>query len=206
MESAHTQTAIESLLIYFQQLIPLNNEEKKLVAEKFHARLYRKRQFVLQEGDICTQFNFVVRGCLRMYQIDEKGNTHILQFAAENNWINDLGSFHGAKPSTLHIDALEDTVVLHISRDDLVCLYKESPKFDRIFRVLVENAFIRLQERLLQNISTSAEERYQTFLTLYPHLTNRLSQIQIAAYIGVTPEFLSRLRNTKSKTTRPSKS
>jgi CRP/FNR family transcriptional regulator, anaerobic regulatory protein len=200
------QTAIESLLHYFQQLIPLTNEEKKMVSEKFHSRLFRKRQFVLQEGDVCTQFNFVVRGCLRTYKIDEKGNIHILQFAAEDNWINDLGSFHGAKPSTLNIDALEDTVVLQISRDDLIILYKESPKFDRIFRVLVEKAFIRLQERLLQNISSSAEERYQFFLELYPHLTNRLSQVQIAAFLGVTPEFLSRLRNMRSKTVKPSKS
>ncbi len=161
---------------------------------------------MLQEGDVCTQFNFVVRGCLRTYKIDEKGNTHILQFAPENNWINDLGSFHGMKPSALNIDALEDTVVLHISRDDLISLYTQASKFDRIFRVLVENAYVRLQERLLQNISSTAEERYQFFLEHYPHLTNRLSQVQIAAYLGVTPEFLSRLRNLRSKTTKSSKS
>ena len=200
-----SQTAIESLLAYFQQLIPLTNEEKKLVAEKFHSRLFRKRQFVLQEGDVCTQFNFVVRGCLRTYKIDEKGNTHTLQFATENNWINDLGSFHGERPSALNIDALEDTVVLQVSHADLIALYIKAPKFDRIFRVLVENAFIRLQERLLQNISSTAEDRYASFLALYPHLTNRLSQVQIASYIGVTPEFLSRLRNIRSKATKSSK-
>lgn len=161
---------------------------------------------MLQEGDVCTQFNFVVRGCLRTYKIDEKGNTHVLQFAPENNWINDLGSFHGVRPSALNIDALEDTVVLQISRDDLVSLYKEAPKFDRIFRVLIEKGFVRLQERLLQNISSTAEERYQSFLELYPHLTNRLSQVQIAAFLGVTPEFLSRLRNIRSKTSKPGKS
>jgi CRP-like cAMP-binding protein len=161
---------------------------------------------VLQEGDVCTQLNFVVRGCLRMYKIDEKGSTHILQFASENNWINDLGSFHGIKPSALNIDALEDTVVLQVSRDDLISLYQENPKFDRIFRVLLENAFVRLQERLLQNISSTAEERYQSFLDLYPHLTNRLSQVQIAAFLGVTPEFLSRLRNLRSKASKSPKS
>ena len=206
MKKTLPQDSVEPLLSYFDRLIPLNEEEKKLVIEKFHPRLFRKRQYVLQEGDVCTQFNFVVRGCLRTYKIDEKGNTHILQFATENYWINDLGSFHGIKPSALNIDALEDTVVLQISRDDLVSLYIKAPKFDRIFRVLVENAFVRLQERLLQNISSTAEERYQSFLELYPHLTNRLSQVQIAAFIGVTPEFLSRLRNIRSKTSKPSKS
>lgn len=160
----------------------------------------------MQEGDVCTQFYFVIRGCLRMYKIDEKGATHILQFAAENYWIIDLGSFHGMKPSALNIDALEDTVVLQINRDDLISLYLHAPKFDRIFRVLLENSFIRLQQRLLQNISSTAEERYETFLEVYPHLVNRLSGVQIAAFLGITPEFLSRLRNRKAKLSKPSKS
>ena len=177
----------------------MNKEEQELVTEKFHSRLFGKRQYVLQEGDVCTQFYFVVRGCLRMYKIDDKGNTHILQFAAENYFINDLGSFHGVKPSALNIDALEDTVVLQISRDDLISLYTKAPIFHRIFRVLIENSFVRLQERLLQNISSTAEERYQTFLENYSHLINRLSQVQIASYLGITPEFLSRLRRKLSQ-------
>jgi CRP/FNR family transcriptional regulator, anaerobic regulatory protein len=203
MKPGSTEDSSGPLLSYFDRLFPLNMEEQELVKAKFHPRLYRKRQFVLQEGDICTRFNFVVRGCLRTYKIDEKGSTHILQFATENNWINDLGSFHGERPSLLNIDALEDTVVLQISRDDLISLYNQAPKFHRIFRVLVENAFIRLQERLLQNISSTAEERYQSFLDLYPHLVNRLSQVQIAAFLGVTPEFLSRLRSIRSKAKSP---
>jgi CRP/FNR family transcriptional regulator, anaerobic regulatory protein len=195
----------EPLLSYFNRLIPLNKAEKELVTEVFQFRLFRKRQFVLQEGNTCTQFNFVVRGCLRSYKIDEKGNIYILQFAAENNWINDLGSFHEISPSALNIDAIEDTVVFQVSHEDLISLYIKAPKFDRIFRVLTENAFVHLQQRLLQTISSTAEERYQNFLALYPHLSNRLSQVQIAAWLGVTPEFLSRLRNTRSKA-RPSKS
>lgn len=193
------QPSIEPLLTYLNNFIPLKKEEKEMVEERFHPRLYRKRQFVLQEGDVCTYFNFVVRGCLRMYKIDDKGHTHILQFASENYWINDLGSFHEMKPSSLNIDALEDTVVLQITRDELVYLYLHAPKFDRIFRVLVENSFIRLQQRLLQNISSTAEERYQSFLEQYPHLLSRLSQVQIASFLGITPEFLSRLRGKMSK-------
>lgn len=202
MKPGNLEISLEPLISSFERLIPLNKEEKELVNKLFHPRLFRKRQYVLQEGDICTQFNFVIRGCLRSYKIDEKGNVYVLQFAAENNWINDLGSFHNIKPSALNIDALEDTVVFQISLDDLIVLYTQAPKFHRIFRVLVENAFIRLQERLLQNISSTAEERYQSFLELYPHLANRLSQVQIAAFLGVTPEFLSRLRNIRSKTSK----
>ncbi|MFC0773146.1 Crp/Fnr family transcriptional regulator [Terrimonas alba] len=199
MKPADTQASIEPLLSYFDGLIPLNKDEKELVVAKFHHRLFRKRQYVLQEGNLCTHFYFVVRGCLRMYKIDEKGFTHILQFATENWWINDLGSFHSISPSGLNIDALEDTVVLQISRADLISLYIQAPKFDRIFRVLIENSFVRLQERLLQNISSTAEERYQSFVDIYPHLVNRLSQVQIASFLGITPEFLSRLRNRRSK-------
>ena len=206
MKEDLTQTSIEPLIAYFDRLIPLSKEEREFVSLYFHSRLFRKRQYVLQEGNICTQFYFIVRGCLRMYKIDEKGNTHVLQFASENNWINDLGSFHGVKSSAMNIDALEHTVVLQISRDDLISLYTHAPKFNLIFRVLIENAFVRLQERLLQNISSTAEERYQSFIQVYPHLINRLSQVQIAAFLGITPEFLSRLRNKRSKGTKLPKS
>jgi CRP-like cAMP-binding protein len=206
MNPVNIETSLEPLLSYFDRLIPLTQEEKDLVLAKFHPRLFRKRQYVLQEGDLCTQLYFVVRGCLRLFKIDEKGNVHILQFATENYWINDLGSFHGVNPSVLNIDALEDTVVLQISRDDLKSLFNQAPKFDRIFRVLLENSFVRLQERLLQNISSTAKDRYQSFLEIYPHLINRLSQVQIAAYLGITPEFLSRLRSRRPKAPKPPKS
>jgi len=199
MKENLSQASIEPLLSYFDGLISLNKDEKELVSKKFRPRLYRKKQYVLQEGDVCMQMNFVVRGCLRMYRIDEKGGTHILQFAAENNWITDLGSFHTEKPSELNIDALEDTMVLHINRNDLISLYMQAPKFDRIFRVLIENSYVSLQRRLLQTISSTAEDRYQYFIVTYPHLVNRLPQTQIASFLGITPEFLSRLRNKRSK-------
>jgi len=188
-------SSVAPLLEYFNRLIPLSSEEKQLVAELFKPRLYRKRQYVLQEGDVCSSFNFVVRGCLRMYKIDDKGNTHIIQFATENWWLMDIGSFHGKEPSELNIDAIEDTMVLHISYNDLINLYTKGPKFNLIFRVLIENSFVSLQKRLLKNISSTAEERYLSFMQDYSHLNNRLPQVQIASFIGITPEFLSRLRN-----------
>src|SRR4026208_1639382 len=199
MKENLSRASIEPLLSYFDNLISLNKEEKELVSQKFRPRLYRKKQYVLQEGNVCMQINFVVRGCLRMYRIDKKGGTHILQFAAENNWITGLGSFHTEMPSELNIDALEDTMLLHINRNDLISLYIQAPKFDRIFRVLIENSYVSLQKRLLQTISSTAEDRYQYFIDTYPHLVNRLPQTQIASFLGITPEFLSRLRNKRSK-------
>jgi len=199
MKENLSEASVEPLLDYFTRLISLNKEEKELVIQKFHPRLYRKKQYVLQEGNTCTQMNFVVRGCLRMYKIDDKGGTHILQFAAENNWITDLGSFYSEKPSELTIDALEDTMVLKITHDDLITIYTQAPKFHRIFRVLIENSYVSIQKRLLQTISSTAEDRYQYFIDTYPHLANRLPQTQIASFLGITPEFLSRLRNKRAK-------
>ncbi|MBK1896555.1 Crp/Fnr family transcriptional regulator [Chryseobacterium paridis] len=187
--------SVEPLIDYFNRIIPLNADERQLVTELFKPRLYRRKQYILQEGDLCNQFNFVVRGCIRLYKIDEKGNTHIIQFAPENWWMNDIRSFHKRLPSELNIDALEDTMILQISHENLITLYKNAPKFDRIFRVLLENSFVTLQNRLLQNISSTAEERYLSFMQTYSQLANRLPQTQIASFLGITPEFLSRLRN-----------
>ena len=194
-----TSTTVQSLLEYFQRLIPLSKEEKELVLTKFQPHLFIRKQFALQHGDVCQYFDFVVRGCLRLYKVGKDGVYHVLQFATENHWISDLASFHKKTKSNLNIDALEDTVVLRISYNDLIDLYMKAPKFDRIFRVLLENHFMQQQERIGQLFSSTAEERYLSFLETYPHLQNRLSQVQIAAYLGVTPEFLSRIRSRMAK-------
>lgn len=199
MHKASPSITSQPLLDYFSKLIPLNKTEKELVHSKFHPHLFLKKQFALQHGDTCQYFDFVVSGCLRLYKVDEKGVYHILQFATENYWMIDLTSFHKRAKSVLDIDALEDTVVLRITYDDLIDLYVKAPKFDRIFRVLLENHFMQQQERMGQLFSSTAEERYQLFLDTYPHLLNRLSQVQIAAYLGVTPEFLSRIRGRVAK-------
>lgn len=194
-----TTTTVLSLVEYFNQLIPLNKEEQEFVLAKFNPHLFLKKQFALQHGEVCQYFDFVVRGCLRMYKVRDDGVYHVLQFATENHWIFDVASFHKKTKSTFNIDALEDTVVLRISYDDLIDLYLKAPKFDRIFRVLLENHFMQQQERIGQLFSSTAEERYQSFLETYPHLQNRISQVQIASYLGVTPEFLSRIRSRIAK-------
>jgi len=193
-------TSCQPLLDYFGKLIPLKREEKELVEAKFHPHTFAKKQFVLQQGKICDHFDFVVKGCLRLFKVDEKGDYHVFQFATENYWILDLTSFHKRIPSTLNIEALEDTLVLRITHRDLLDLYIKAPKFDRIFRVLLENHFMQQQERIGQLFSSTAEERYLSFLEQYPHLFNRIPNTQIASYLGITPEFLSKIRkNLQSK-------
>jgi CRP/FNR family transcriptional regulator, anaerobic regulatory protein len=182
------------LIHYLENHLPLNNEEKFMVEEAFKERRVKRRQFILQEGDICKHHTFVVEGCFRMYMVDEKGKEHNLQFAIENWWITDIGSFYSGEPSRLYIEALENSIVLQLKKDDQLKLFDDNPKFNRIFRVLTENALVNAHRRILQNISSTAEERYLDFLERYPHFFNRISNVQIAYYLGVTPEFLSLIR------------
>ncbi len=134
-----------------------------------------------------------------MYGVGRKGTEHIIQFAAENEWIADIGSFHSEKPSKLYIEAVEPSLILQINKQDLLFLYVNLPKFDRNFRVIIENNFIELQNHVLQNISSTAEERYLTFCEKYPKLTMRLPNTQIASYLGITPEFLSKIRKNLTR-------
>jgi CRP-like cAMP-binding protein len=182
------------LIEYFNRLLPLNEEERSVLETVFKERKIKRRQFILQEGDVSKLNTFVVEGCFKMYMIDGNGKEHNLQFAIENWWIGDIGSFHTEQPSKLYIEAIENAVILQINKEDQLKLFVEYPKFNRIFRVITENALVSTQRRILQNISSTAEERYLDFMERYPHFFNRISNVQIASYLGVTPEFLSTIR------------
>jgi CRP-like cAMP-binding protein len=189
---------IQLILECFKKYLPLNGEEAKLLAERVTQRQIKRRQMILQEGFVCKHYTFVEKGCFKMYGVDEKGNEHNISFAAENDWIADLGSFYSEKPSKLFIEAIEPSVVLQIEKQDLLFLFVNVPKFDRNFRVIIEEKFIELQNRLLQNFSSNAKDRYADFLVQYPQLALRLPNTQIASYLGITPEFLSKIRGEKS--------
>lgn len=189
----------KTLIDYFDKLLPLSKEESSIVEEVFKERRVKRRQFILQAGDVCKHNSFVVEGCFKMYLVDPNGKEHNLQFAIENWWIGDIGSFHSEEPSRLYIEAVENSIILQIQKKDQLRLFIDYPKFNRIFRVLTENAMVSLQNRILQNISFTAEERYLDFLKRYPQLFNRISNVQIASYLGVTPEFLSVIRNKLAK-------
>ena len=169
------------------------------VQEVFKERSIKRRQFILQEGDVCLYNSFVVEGCFKMFMVDNNGKEHNLQFAVENWWIGDIGSFHSEEPSKLYIEALENSTILQIKKEDQLKLFVDYPKFNRIFRVFTENALVGTQRRVLQNISSTAEERYLDFLKRYPYFFNRISNVQIASYLGVTPEFLSTIRRKITK-------
>jgi len=188
-----------SIIDYFNKILPLDDEEKAFVKAFFKERRVKRRQFILQEGEICMHNTFVLEGCFKMYFVDDNGKEHNLQFAIENWWIGDISSFHAEEPSKLYIEAIENSIILQIKKEDQLKLFVDYPKFNRIFRVLAENAMVGLQQRTIQNISSTAEERYLDFLKRYPQFFNRISNVQIASYLGVTPEFLSAIRKKIAK-------
>lgn len=190
---------IDKLIAHFENYLPLSNLEREELSNRIVEKKIKRRQFILQENEVCQHYSFVVTGLVKMYAVDKSGREHNLQFASENNWITDIGSFHSGKPSRLYIEAIEPSVILQIEKTNLLYLYTHYPTFDRNFRVITENKFVELEYRVLQNISSTAEDRYQTFLEQYPQLSNRLPNTQIASYIGITPEFLSKIRSNLSK-------
>lgn len=194
----------ERIIKNISQRIKLSDEEIDFFTSRLNFRKIRRRQYILQEGDICKHYTFVNKGCLRLYSVDENGVEHILQFAPEDFWVADIGSFHQETLTSLYIEALEPSEILQITKSDLMETFLNYPSFDRVFRIMMENAFIGLQKRVLQNISSTAEERYLTFVENFPQLVNRIPQTQIAAYIGITPEFLSKIRQNLSQKSRKS--
>ncbi len=191
----HVQPIIDS----FKKMLPLGAAERTELEARAVMKSLKRRQYLLAQGDVCKHYNFVVSGCFKMYKSDEAAKEHNLMFACENDWVMDIGSFYSEKPSQLYIEAIEPSAIIQIYKPDLLHLFTHYPKFDRNFRVIIEEKFIELQQRLLQTISTTAEERYLAFLKQYPHLLNRLPNTQIASYIGITPEFLSRIRSQMNK-------
>ena len=190
---------IQKLFANFDNYLPLDEWERDDLSKRVVERRIKRRQFILQENDVCRHYTFVAEGCFRKFQVDKKGIEHNLQFAAENDWIMEIDSFYAEKPSRVYIEAIEPSIILQISKPDLLYLFTHNPKFDRNFRVIIENRFVELENRILQAISSTADERYRSFLQQYPHLSRRLPNTQIASYLGITPEFLSKIRKTISQ-------
>ena len=185
----------------FELLHKKINEKIYITAEEFDfcntlftSRKLRKKQFLLQEGEVCKYQAFVAKGMLRSYTIDEKGNEHILQFAPEGWWVADLYSFFTDEPSLFNIEGLENTELLLITRQSWELLLQKIPQFERYFRILIQNNLIATQRRLMESMSETAERKYLKFIKTYPECIQRVPQHMIASYLGITRETLSRLR------------
>lgn len=183
-----------AIIQHTQKLISLDEAEQDYFLSLLQERKLLRKEFLLHEGDVCEQSAFVLSGCLRAYSVDENGVEHILQFAPQNWWITDMFSFLSGKPAHLNIDALEDSEILILSKSNQELLYEKVPKFERYFRTLIQNSTVASRQRVLDNLELSAKKRFAKFCKTYPSLINSLPQKQIAAYIGVTPEFMSKMK------------
>ncbi|GJQ20511.1 MAG: cAMP-binding protein [Bacteroidia bacterium] len=174
--------------------IKLTDDEFRRCTAYFTQKKIRKRQFLLQEGEVCRDIAFVTGGCLRAYTVDHKGNEHVIQFAVPDWWISDLASYLGGSPAMQSIDALQDSKVLLLDRSARDELLNAVPALERFFRLLLEANYIATHRRIQDSLSASAEERYLTFIATYPDLSEQIPQAQIASYLGITPQSLSRIR------------
>jgi CRP-like cAMP-binding protein len=174
--------------------ISLSENETEEFCNLFQQKRIKKKSFLLSAGEVCKFEGFVVKGLFRLYHIDQNGFEQTLYFAIENWWITDIDSFTNEVPSQLFIEALEDSEVLLISKTDKEFAYTHLPKIEKLFRVMTQKTHVALQRRMIDNLSKTGEMRYLEFSEKYPQLIQRLSNIQIAAYLGITNVFLSNIR------------
>ena len=174
--------------------VPLTATDKEKIVAYSAVKKLRRHQYLLQEGNIANTENFVVKGCLRSYEVNEKGHEHVIQFSVEDWWVGDLVSFLSGEPSNYNIDCLEDSELIQFTKPNLDALYDDVPMVERYFRLLLQNAYTALSRRLLTAMSKTAVEQYEAFITKYPHIEQRITNKQIASYLGITPESLSRIR------------
>lgn len=174
--------------------ITLSKKEELFFTSLLQVSKLKRKQFLLHEGDVCKYITFVVSGCLKSYTIDIKGTEHVVGFISADWWTGDLYSLITQKPCTINIEAIEDTEIIQLAKSNQEILYLEVPKFERFFRILTEKSLAAFRQRLIDNMSLRTEDRYKDFCQKYPTLLNKLPQKEIATYLGVTPEFLSKMR------------
>lgn len=184
---------------YVARCISLSSGE----LEYFHSILQpvkiARKAWLLREGEISGYEAYVVKGCLRKYCIAEDGSEVVLQFAVEDWWVGDIASFSQQVPAQVYVQALEDSELLLISHADKDRLFRKIPAFERMFRLLVQRSISVLQERFIATLTRPAAERYEAFLEKYPDIVARVPQHYIASFLGISPEFLSRIRSRKSR-------
>jgi CRP-like cAMP-binding protein len=183
--------------------IALNKSERDQFTNLLTFQEIAKKKILLKEGDSCPVINYVNTGALRAYYLDKEDNESVIMFALNDWWVTDMHAFVMEQPALLTIEALEDSTLFQLKKKDLDQLYVKIPKFERFFRILMQNSYVREQLRVVQNLSLTAEERYERFLKKYPHVVQRVPLKHIASYLGITPEFLSVIRKKKTEIKNP---
>jgi len=186
---------MQSILENIAKHVALTPQEEELFLSKTETKQFKAKTILLSSGEIANCTYFVNSGILRSFNINDNIIEHVLHFACEGWWIGDMYSYISGKPGNLFIEVLEDAEVVLISKENQQILYKEIPKLERFFRILAENSLVAHQERLMDSLSLSAEERFEKMCKKYPSLIQKVAQKQLASYIGVTPEFFSKMKS-----------
>ena len=185
---------MQSILENIAKHVTLTPEEQELFLSKTETRQFKVKTILLSAGEVATCTYFVNSGILRSFNINDNIIEHVLHFACEGWWIGDMYSYISEKPGNLFIEVLEDAEVVIITKENQQQLFQEIPKLERFFRILAENSLVVHQERLMDNLSLSAEERFDKMCKKYPTLIQKVAQKHLASYIGVTPEFFSKMK------------
>lgn len=187
----------ENLFKHIEQKVQLTSTEREQIASFFRFKKLRKRQFLLQEEEVCKDFTFISQGLLKSYSLDEKGNENINLFGWEGWWIADFQSFLFQTPATLAIEAIEDCELLLLSRVNYDQMLDEVPVMERYFRLVYEKSLATKDQRLVYAQTYSAEEKYLHLMETYPELVKRIPQSLLASFLGLTPETFSRIKHKK---------
>ena len=186
---------IKPLLNYIAKYVTLTNTEVDFLTSRLSSRKYLKGQYILQQGDISQTECFIISGCTKMFYLDDNGQEHIIMFSIEDWWTSDLGSFISQTPSDFNVQCLENTEIIQFSYNNIEEIFSKIPKLERFFRKIIEKAFVASQKRIIRNFSLTAKERYIIFRNNYPKIEQRIPQYMIASYLGITKEFLSKIKS-----------
>ena len=179
---------------YLDSRVALSEEQHEWIRASSVVKKLRKRQYLLQEGDVWRYHAFVSKGLVRTYSVDEKGMEHVIAFAMENWWTGDRESLLSGKPSRFNIDAIEDSEIVLFERGKFAAICEGIPAFNDMVNGIIDRSFVALQSRINDSISYSVEEKYKNFVEKYPSFAARVPQNMIASYLGITRETLSRIR------------
>jgi len=184
----------DSILKNVARHISLTGEEAAHFTSLLIYKEVPKKTMLLAEGHMCNQLSYVHSGALRSYCLDKEGKESTIMFAVADWWLTDMYCFLNEKPAMMYIETIEDSCILNLSKENFDNLFNAIPKFERFFRILMQNAYTREQLRIIENLTLTAEERYFRFINKYPQIVSQVTQKQIASYLGITPEFLSAIR------------
>ena len=196
------ETAFNDLFAYIQQRVTLSEADKAFIKQRFTLRNIKRKTYFLREGDLGFEQAFIISGTMRVFYIDGKAQEHVLYFGFKDWWIGDLASFELRSASQLNVQALEDTWLLAFTQDGIDEIFQHIPQMERLFRIMAQRTLAVLQKRLFLTVSSSAEERYIALIERHPSIEQLVPQHQIASYLGILPESLSRMKKQRIQKTR----